>query len=115
MVFLAKEQAQESCYSVAEIYGELHRDFQLLREKLHISFYIVQVSRLQTQRITLEPKPKAYFPLTNLPITSLCSALRVSGNPMTDRDWTKVESMSAVIPAIFYIHTCMHTHNVIFH
>ena len=42
-VFLVKEQAQESCYSVAEIYGELRRDLQLLREKLHISFDIVQV------------------------------------------------------------------------
>ena len=42
-VFLAKEQAQESCYSVAEIYGELRRDLQLLREKLHIGFDVVQV------------------------------------------------------------------------
>ena len=86
-----KEQAQESCYSVAEIYGELRRDLQLLREKLHIGFDVVQVSRLQTQRITLEPKTKAYFPLTNLQIASLCSALRVSGNPMTGRDWTRVD------------------------
>ena len=68
------------------------------------SFDVVRVSRLQTQRIMLEPKTKTYFPLTNLQIASLCSALRVSGNPMTSRDWTRVEStgMSAVVPAIFY-------------
>ena len=36
-VFLVKEQAQESCYSVA---GELRRDLQLLREKLHISLML---------------------------------------------------------------------------
>ena len=71
--------------------GELRRDLQLLREKLHIGFDVVQVSRLQTQRITLEPKTKTYFPLTNLQIASLCSALRVSGNPMTGRDWTRVD------------------------
>ena len=89
--FLAKEQAQESCYSVAEIYGELRRDLQLLREKLHIGFDVQVQSRLQTQRITLEPKTTTYFPLTNLQIASLCSTLRVNGNPMTGRDWTRVD------------------------
>ena len=88
-----------TCYSVAEIYGELRRDLQLLREKLHIGFDVVQVSRLQTQRITLEPKTKTYFPLTNLQIASLCSALRVSGNPMTGSDGRGSISMFTVVPA----------------
>ena len=93
-------------------YGELHRDLQLLREKLHISFDVVHVSRLQAQRITLEPNTKTYFLLTNLQIASLCSALRVSGNPRTSRDLTRVESMSAVVPAIFYTHAHTHVHVV---
>ena len=43
--FLAKEQAQESCYSVAEIYGELHRDLQLLfsANKLADSFSLLRL------------------------------------------------------------------------
>ena len=49
----------------------------------------------------------------NLQIASLCSALRVNGNPMTSRDWSRVESVSGVVPAIFYTHartriTCAH-------
>ena len=72
------------------------------------SFDVVRVSRLQTQQITLEPKTRTYFPLTNLQIASLCSALRVSGNPMTGRDWTRVEStgMSTVVPHVHCVCTC---------
>ena len=44
--------------TIAEIYSELRRDLQLLREKRHTSVFTF---RLQTQRIMLEPKAKRIF------------------------------------------------------
>ena len=83
-----------TCYSVAKIYGELRRDLQLLREKLHIGFDVVQVSRLQTQRITLEPY------------------LRVSGNPVTGRDWARVDFYVCCDSSYFYTPRA-HVHTVV--
>ena len=71
------------------------------------SFDVVRVSRLQTQRITLEPKTKTYFPLTNLQIASLCSTLRVSGNPMTGRDWT---GLNLPVCLLWFQLSSTHTH-----
>ena len=105
--FLAKEQAQESCYSIAEIYGELSCLGTPKRSYTSVLTLFMYINRLQTQRIALEPNTKTYFTLTNLQIASLCSALRVSENPRTGSDWTRVELLwfPHTLASTKFIHT----------